>query len=402
MTDSLEREIGAGGDLLPSALARSAALARARVRYAGVLAPAKVWRRPDGVVAASFRVTQGASLAELTERRRLSVGECVTVGVGVATALAAMHSERVAHGDVSAANVIVAGRAVTLADTMGALGEERGTPGFAAPERARGATDAGDVFALGMLLRSLADPDAEPVMRAWTEPLLAADPGQRPTAAHAAAALSRCAKPEPVRGLAAPVAAAIRAGGVARTVKRPEDRSWRAERMALRLSPLAVLVAVATVTGAALVPSLAVAPTTLGAHHPPAQSPQTVPLAAGALDSPEDAAMELVAQRVAALAEGDGNALLGLSLPGSPAAEADLETAQSLAEGTVEFAGLSLDRVTARQISTTPGGAIVEVTSALSGYSVGQKKVAAGEATAVLELRLTQRGWLVERILPPA
>jgi hypothetical protein len=172
--------------------------------------------------------------------------------------------------------------------------------------------------------------------------------------------------------------------------------------MALRLSPLVMLVAVATVTGAALVPSLAVAPTTLGSHHSPVQSPQTVPLAAGALDSPEDAATDLAARRVAALAQGDGSALLGLSVPGSPAATADVETAKALADGALEFAGLSLDRVTARQISTTPGGAVVEVTSALSGYSVGQRKVAAGEATAVLELRLTQRGWLVERILPPA
>jgi len=354
------------------------------------------------VVAASFPVAVGASLAEVLSQRRLSVGECVTVGIGVAAVLSAMHGERIAHGDVSAANVLVAGRAVTVADTMGALGEELGTVAYAAPERARGATPAGDVFALGMLLRSIADDEAEPVMRAWTEPLVGQDPGGRPAAAHAAAALALCAKAQPVRDAAAPVAAAIRAGGVERTVKRREDRWWRAERMALRLSPLAVLVAVAAVTGSALVPSVAAVPTRLGADPPKVQALGTVPVAAAAFDSPEAAATKLVAQRVRALAAGDERALLALSVPGSEAGAADAETAKSLADGSLAFTGLALEGATARLIATTPGGALVEVTSALSGYSVGKERVAAGDATAVLELRLTQKGWLVARILPPA
>lgn len=401
MSDLVERELGAGGDLLSSALARAAALSRARARFAGVLAPAKVWRRPDGVVAASFPVAQGASLAEAALQRSFGIGECVTVGVRVARALAAMHAERIAHGDVSAANVMALGRSVTLVDTMGAIAAERGTPGFAAPERSQGATPPGDVFALGMLLRSVANDEALPVMEAWTRPLLAVDPGERPTAAHAAAALALCAPAQPLPKVVAPVAAAIRAGGIARTVKRPEDRWWRTERAALRLSPLVGLAAVAVVTGAALVPTVAAAPVSLNSGGHRTEVPLTIPVAANALKAPEAAAADLAARRVQALATGDSSGLLALSLPGSPAAAADRETANALADGTLEFRGLTLETVTAQVRETTPGGAIVEVTSVLSGYSVGREDVPAGEATAVLELVVTQRGWLVERILPP-
>ncbi len=189
----LERELGIGSDLLTSAAARAAALARASGRCRAVLSPSRVWERPDGVVAVSMPVAPGASLAEVRANRALTIGECVLVGVGVADALAAMHAERLAHGDVSAANVVVSGRRVSLVDTMGALCHERGTMGYVAPERAKGATPAGDVYSLGALLRALADVQAAPIIEAWTAPLLANDPEVRPSATHAAAALARCA-----------------------------------------------------------------------------------------------------------------------------------------------------------------------------------------------------------------
>lgn len=400
MTTHLERELGRGSDLLTSAIARAAALERARERCRGVLVPARVWRRADGVVAAAFAAAPGESLAEARASRLLSIGECVTIGVGAANALAAMHAERVAHGDVSAANVIAHKRAVLLVDTMGALGEERGTPGFASPDRLRGATPAGDVFALGMLLRSIADAEASPAIEAWTAPLIAEDASQRPTAAHAAAALARCARAAPVAPSRSPVVAAIRAGGMERTVKRAEDRWWRAERAALRLSPLMVLAVVAAVTGAALVPSVASAPDHLSSP-PRVEAPASVPIAAAALQRPQEAAVALAERRVDALARADGDALAALSVPGSDAAAADAATVSALADGSLQFDGLALLNATAQLRSMTPGGAIVEVTSALSGYGVGPNKVAAGEATALLELRLTQKGWLVERILPP-
>ena len=143
---------------------------------------------------------------------------------------------------------------------MGALCAERGTPGFAAPERALGATPQSDVFALGMLLRALADAQAEPVIEAWTAPLIADDPTKRPSAAHAAAALARCAPAMAVRAPEAPVVAAMRAAVVARTVPTRQDRWWRAQKLSVRLAPLAGLAVLAVMSGAALVPAMAAGP----------------------------------------------------------------------------------------------------------------------------------------------
>ena len=80
----------------------------------------------------------GASLGAVRSQGTLTVGQCVTVGVGVAAALAAMHAERVAHGDVSAKCVFVDGKRVALAGTMSALEDGR-----------TGASPADDVAALG-------------------------------------------------------------------------------------------------------------------------------------------------------------------------------------------------------------------------------------------------------------
>lgn len=364
-----------------------------------MLVPSAVMRRPDGMVTFNVPVAPGASLGETRAVRALTLGECITVGVGIADALAAMHAERLAHGDISAANVIADGLRITLVDTMGAMRAERGTPGFVAPERVEGASPAGDVYALGMLLRFLANADALPVIDAWTAPLIAPEASERPTAAHAAAALARCAPAVPVAPLRAPVTSAMRAGALPRTEATAADRWWRVERTALRLTPLAALAVIGAISGAALVPTVA---TGLARERAPQRiADPAIPVAAAALVPPDEAAVDLAADRVEALAAGDANALRALSVPGSPAASADAATASSLADGDLAFDGLELVDATARLQRATPGGAIVEVRSVLSGYSVGPTEVPEGAATAVLQLRLTQRGWLVERILPP-
>ena len=401
MADFLERELGSGGDLLTSAVARAAALARAGAACRGVSVPLRVRRRPDGVVAFDVPVAPGASLAEIRAGRALTLGECVTVGVAVAEALAAMHAERIAHGDVSPGNVVVAGKRVTLVDTMGALNDERGTPGYAPPERDRGASPAGDAYALGAMLRSIADLAATPAIEAWTEPLLADDPSPRPAAAHVARALARCAAPEAIAVPTAGVAAAMRAGALPRTLKRSEDRWWRAERTAIRIAPLAALGVAAAATGWGLMPAVAANDTPRAvASEANVDAPITMPVSAAAQIGPVDAAVAITVLRVATLAEGDAAGLRALSLEGAPAARADAETVAGLASGTLVFEGLEVVRVDAELDHMTIGGAIVKVTTELSGYSVGHEAVPAGTATALLELRLTQRGWLVERILP--
>jgi len=357
MTAVLERELGTGEYLLPSAEARAAALARAAARCRGVLAPSRVWKRPDAVVAFAVPVVPGASLAELAAESALTLGECVAVGVGVAEALAAMHAERLAHGDVTAANVVAHGRTVTLVDTMGALADGGG----ASPE--------GDIAALGTLLRVLANPQAAPAIEAWTAPLLADDPAERPEAAHAAAALALCAPPEQLRKPVSPVAAAIRSGALPRTAARRQDRWWRAERTAKRLSPLAALAVVGTFAGVGLMPAVAEG------------------------EGPQQAAVVLTERRIAALAAGDAQALVELTVPDTEAAAANPDRLDP-------FVGLAAQNISAEVISESETRAVVKVTSRLSGYSVGLEEHPPATVTAVLELSLTRQGWLVGRVLP--
>jgi hypothetical protein len=251
-----------------------------------------------------------------------------------------------------------------------------------------------------MLLRSLARPEAEPVVGAWTGPLLCADPHERPTAPHAAAALARCAPQEPIRAGDAAVAAAIRAGAVERTVRHPADRWWHIERAVVRASPLVGLAVAATLSGLALVPAVAAT----GDHQRapvPRVTAQAVPVSIAVSEAPEVAAVELAERRIAALAAGDGAALLAISVAGGQAASADRELASALASRSATFAGLELLDASARVVARTPGGAVVEVRSTLSDYGVGQDAVEGGSATATVELALTAQGWRVARILPP-
>ena len=170
------------------------------------------------------------------------------------------------------------------------------------PERGSGATPAGDVYALGALLRHMVGAEGAPVIEAWTAPLLAADPLARPTAAHAAAALARCAEPLPIRAIESSVAAAMRAGGEPRTLRRPADRWWHAERAAKRLAPLAGLGVIAALAGSSLVPALQAAPMRGHLAERMTVGVTTVPVAAEAFVGPADAAERLTAARIEALA----------------------------------------------------------------------------------------------------
>jgi serine/threonine protein kinase len=200
------------------------------------------------VVVTSF--APGGSLADLLARRgRLSVPESLTVLLPIAAAVATAHERGVVHGDLSPANILfeASGRPV-LADlgaarAAGELGEPAVlTPGYVAPEVARGApiTEASDLFSLGAVALhcvtgrpawnadDLRDVIIQSTVGQWPDPLasdpavadraapdrvdhrlpdplvsvvrglLEAEPLRRPGAAAAVLDLRKCGEPEPV------------------------------------------------------------------------------------------------------------------------------------------------------------------------------------------------------------
>ena len=120
---------------------------------------------------APFLVTEwleGESLAQRFERGALTISETVALGTRIADALAAAHAQGVVHRDLKPSNLFLPGgrpEMVKLLDfgislergapSLTMTGAMMGTPGYMAPEQARGerGVDArADIFALGCVL----------------------------------------------------------------------------------------------------------------------------------------------------------------------------------------------------------------------------------------------------------
>jgi tetratricopeptide (TPR) repeat protein len=112
---------------------------------------------------------EGETLSARLAAKGLTIAETVALGSGVAAALAAAHARGIVHRDVKPSNLLLVGgdpaRVKVLdfgiahlragARRLTATGEMLGTPGYMAPEQARGEStlDArSDVFALGAVL----------------------------------------------------------------------------------------------------------------------------------------------------------------------------------------------------------------------------------------------------------
>ncbi|WP_104987400.1 serine/threonine-protein kinase PknK [Sorangium cellulosum] len=111
----------------------------------------------------------GETLSHRLAREELTIAESVTVGVRMAAALGVVHREGIVHRDLKPSNVFLAGgsvEGVTLIDfgiarvasgepRLTATGAMLGTPGYMAPEQARGEPDIdarADIFSLGCVL----------------------------------------------------------------------------------------------------------------------------------------------------------------------------------------------------------------------------------------------------------
>ncbi len=91
---------------------------------------------------------------------RLPLGECATIGLGLAEALQFLHRNRLIHRDIKPPNVIFVNGRPKLAD-IGLVSEARtasqpslrvGTPGYLPPSDEPTGTVAADIYAFGMLL----------------------------------------------------------------------------------------------------------------------------------------------------------------------------------------------------------------------------------------------------------
>ena len=124
---------------------------------------------PAGVPWLAMEWAPGKTLAETLERGSLGVGASLRLALGVADALAAAHRRGVVHRDVKPRNIMFEGgdaRSVKVLDfgiarariasaTLTRPGVLLGTPGYMAPEQARGERDVdarADVFSLGCVL----------------------------------------------------------------------------------------------------------------------------------------------------------------------------------------------------------------------------------------------------------
>ncbi|MCC6553069.1 MAG: AAA family ATPase [Polyangiaceae bacterium] len=141
----------------------------AGLRHPGIVAYIAHGATPEGERWLVMEWLDGESLAERLVREGLSVTETVSLGLRVASALAAAHRGGVVHRDLKPSNLFLPGRridAVKLIDfgvahapaawpSITLSGAMLGTPGYMAPEQARGerVVDArADVFALGCVL----------------------------------------------------------------------------------------------------------------------------------------------------------------------------------------------------------------------------------------------------------
>jgi len=92
---------------------------------------------------------------ELHERGRLSVDECIEIGLALTTALEHLHEHDLVHRDVKPSNIIFVGGVAKLADiglvaTMDKTMSFVGTSGFLPPEGP--GTPQGDIYSLGKVL----------------------------------------------------------------------------------------------------------------------------------------------------------------------------------------------------------------------------------------------------------
>jgi eukaryotic-like serine/threonine-protein kinase len=169
----------------------------ARLEHPGIVPVHDVGTLPDGRAFYTMKLVRGRRLDdylsnETTDAERLRILERLCDAVSFA------HANGVIHRDLKPQNVMVGpfGEVLVMDWGVAKLADSSegrsivGTPGFMAPEQARGdrADERSDVYALGAIMRLLIGPAAPKPLRAIAMRAMATDPAQRYASVEALAA----------------------------------------------------------------------------------------------------------------------------------------------------------------------------------------------------------------------
>ncbi|MBK8259592.1 MAG: protein kinase [Polyangiaceae bacterium] len=151
----------------PSRFAREAQVL-AEVNHPAIVGYVAHGTTPAGQAYLAMEWLDGVDLATLLAERPLTVPQTIALGVRIATALGAAHARGIVHRDLKPNNILLPGRELTLAKLLDfgiarvaaasnptQTGTIMGTPGYMAPEQARGSRDVAapaDIFSLGCVL----------------------------------------------------------------------------------------------------------------------------------------------------------------------------------------------------------------------------------------------------------
>jgi serine/threonine protein kinase len=148
--------------------ARREIIALRRLRHPSIVRYIADGETADGRLFFAMEWLDGTTLGELISGDGFTVGESVIVVRQVAIALGVAHAEGIVHRDIKPSNIVLVGgridaaklidfgvARIIAASSLTRTGTTMGTPGYMAPEQARGdrdLTSAVDVFGLGCVL----------------------------------------------------------------------------------------------------------------------------------------------------------------------------------------------------------------------------------------------------------
>jgi len=209
------------------------------LRHPGLVTVREVVSLPEHRAGVITDLVDGAGLdVVLGARGRLNVHQLATLLDVLGSALAYLYEHGVAHGDVSAGNVLVTtdGRPV-LIDLLGSV-METGTQDCAAPERLAGAppSAASDVYALARLLIECAGQSGTGARRlaGLLVDALAKDPADRPKARDLVARAPQLGQTSPIE---LPDGARLAAGCLRAAARTPTRMVGSRLRSRMRTSP---------------------------------------------------------------------------------------------------------------------------------------------------------------------